>query len=115
MRHEVHALNIHASDANAGTAKEISNLIAPTIYLHQVAAGDAFDLKIQVKVSTPQDSNDDWVDFTVGLIAPTLLALADAATGAPLPITHVRVYRTSIAAGVAPPYVNVAGFNAHTE
>lgn len=113
MRHETIALDIATADAQAGTAREVGHLLHAVVYVHQVTGGDAFSVKVQGKAAG-QDVNDDWVDLTGAITTPTLVPLA-AATGAPLAVSHVRIYRTTIAVGTKPPKACVAGFNTRTD
>lgn len=111
MRHEVRPLEVPTTNATAGAALDVRDLQWPCVYLH-AAGAVTFSFKLQVKVAGAQDANDDWVDLTGALTAKGVTPLADQTTGAPLAITHVRVYRTTNAVGTL--LANVAGLNSRT-
>lgn len=119
MRHVTTLLNIAASDGNPGTAVDVRCLRELTV---AITGGGAFSFKVQGKISPSAaptvvpagnpgvvaapttakpavdvpsvTTNDDWVDLTGAIVANSILAIANAA-GAPLAVTHVRIYRTT--------------------
>jgi len=112
MRHEARTLEVPTVNGTAGAARDIRDLQKPAVFLHAVGAV-TFDFKLQVKVSAAQDSNDDWIDLTGSITAKGVYPIADQTTGAPLAVTHVRIYRTTNAVGTLS--ANVSGLNARTE
>ena len=114
MRHEVYALNIPGVNATGGDARDIRNLTRAAVFVHKSGAA-TFSFKIQVKVSSIDDAdiNDDWIDLTGAITAAGIYPIADQTTGAPLAATHVRIFRTTLAAGT--PLANVGGLNVRTD
>lgn len=120
MRHVSYALNIPGADGQAGTSQDIRDLREATVAIH---GGGTFSFIVQVKVSAKPaptvvpagnlgnvaaptttkpaadvppagDVNNDWIDLKT-LTANGLVAIADAVSGAPFAVTHVRIFRTT--------------------
>lgn len=121
MNHEVLSLDIPSADGNAGVSKDIRDLREACVFIH---GGGTFSFKVQVKVSgkaapavvpagnpshtvppttakpaadvpTAADNNDDWFDLKTAIVATAVVPIADQTSGAPLAVTHVRIFRTS--------------------
>lgn len=139
MRHTVIALNIPAVNATGGIPADIRDLREATVYVH--GAG-TYSLKVQVKISgklaatvvpagnpgtvappttskpatdvpgSGPDFNDDWVDLSTAITANAIVPIADQVTGAPLAVTHVRIFRTTL---TDMPKANVGGRDARSK